>query len=93
MFQSAAAPMMTDFQSELANRLGVQPAPEASESPAAEPGEGEREEGEGRRPSKNKRRSHSKKKKGGSRSRTSSKISHGSKRSGGESPLLIDSLA
>lgn len=77
--------MMTDFQSELANRLGVQPAPEASESPAVE--------GEGRRPSKKKkRRSHSKKK-GGSRSRTSSKLSRGSKRSGGESHLLAASLA
>lgn len=86
--------MMTDFQSELANRLGVQPAPEASESPAGEPGEGERVEGEGRRPSKKKkRRSHSKKKKGSSRSRTSSKLSRGSKRSGGESHLLAASLA
>ena len=76
-------PAVTDFQAELANRLGVQPAQETPEALPGEEGEG------GRRPSKKKKKKMRKStsagglKKSSSRSRTSSKVSHGSKKSGG----------
>lgn len=94
-FQSPAEPMLTDFQSELATRLGVQPAPMASESPAAKPGdeaegEGEGEEGE-RRPSKKKKKKKKKSRSSktkSSRSRTSSKLSHSSRKTGMGEPTI-----
>ena len=92
--------MLTDFQSELANRLGVKSTTQvASDGEPGEEGgeEGGEEEGVGkeRRPSKKKsskkkssssssvkKKKKKKKNKSSSRSRTSSKLSHGSKRSG-----------
>ena len=70
----AGQPAVTDFQSELANRLGVKPL-EDSHTPSVT-------KEDGKKTSKKKKKKRDSKS-GKSRSRTSSKMSHTSKRSGG----------
>ena len=89
--QAVVQPMMTGFQAELANRLGVQPAQETPGGEAQPGEEGEGGGGGGRRASEKKKSKKKMKKssstsglkKSSSRSRASSRVSHGSKKSGG----------